>query len=250
MTRTKSILGAMLLSALAVCALGAVNASALTGHECKQGGGGTGIHYTDSTCSVEGKEGTFELVPDAGEHEIENTITPTTAGMNVTEGETEGTHGVLHGTLAGVSYQITCGSASSPGAIGKNSEVGGVMTITGTGTARYTECKMAKPTQCTVPATIETAKLTLTTEEDKIILNAPENKFVVLEVGGASCPAVLKGKKIIEGVARGSVVSPTSIEYTSTSGSALTFGGQACSFTIVTHVKTKGTETPGFVSTP
>jgi hypothetical protein len=235
MTRKNSILGALFLSALFVCAYGASSASALTVHECKAAVG-TAQGFTSSTCETASAEGAFHTVALSGKQKVTPTLTPTTAGMNVTEGETTGTHVVLHGSFAGIGYQITCTGLTSP-----NSELENVAgpAVKGTGSTEFTGCTMAKPATCTVPATIKTVGLTQTTKEDKVIF-APTvgTEFVTFEFGGASCPAAFKGSKTLSGKMVALAASPTSLEFTSTSGNELTFAGQPLQFTAVIHYKT------------
>lgn len=251
MTRTRSILGALLLSALAVCVFGAASASAMTLHECKEvGAKGTGIHYSDAKCSVESAEGKFETepLPANTNIEVENTLTPTTAGNSVTPKETAGTHIVLHTILGGVEVQITCKGASSPGAVVKDN-AGPPMSVTGTGKAKYTECEIVggekAAANCQVPATLETVELSMTTEGMNLVFKPKEGTaFITISFtskAGKTCPAGVAGEKQVQGTARAVVVSPTAIEFTNTPETEITFGGQKAFLTAVTHLRTKGT---------
>ena len=251
MKRTSSILGAVILSALMICAFGAMNASALTLHECKEViKQGTGTIYKDPKCSEQDLEGKFETVPIPVNTpiELENTLTPTTAGMNVTAGEIAGTHIVLHFVAGGISVIITCTGATGTGK-GQNELSGEVMKASGTGHAQYTGCKItgsAKAAEtCKVPETLETVELSLTTEGDKVVIKpASGTTFITIpftDIAGKTCPAAIKGEKTVTGVARGSVASPTAIEFTSESGNELSLGGLSAQLTVVTHMRTKGT---------
>jgi hypothetical protein len=251
MTRIRSTLGVLLLSALAVCAFGVSSASALTGHECKAAGKGTGTKYSDAKCSVVSGEGTFETEAiEAGvSKNVEGTVTPTTGGVELTTGEnTAGEHLVLHSILGGIEVQITCTGFSTPEANATNN-AGPPMTVTGTGKSRYTGCAIVASTKaaenCEVPATLETVTLKQTTEEDKVVYEPNAGAFFIkipfTNKAGKTCPAAILGEKEFKGVAKGSVASPTSIEFTKTSGSALTLGGQTAFFTGVIHFRTAGT---------
>lgn len=160
MARTSSLFGVLLLSALALLAFRATNASALTLHECK-GQIGTGKSYTDGTCSKENVEGAFRTVPITGEPELEATLTPTTAGGELTGGEEAGTHLVLHALVFGVSLQITCTGFNMPQAAIKNVDEEGVMQIAGTTHWRFTGCKVTGKFagKCSVPGELETTNL-------------------------------------------------------------------------------------------
>ena len=247
MNRTRSSLGALLLSALAVCAFGVANAPALTLHECKIGIG-TGKHYTDATCSRENAEGAFATEPVAGEPELEGTLTPTTAGAELTIGETGGTHAVLHTTIAAIEVQITCSGFTTPSAKAKNGEAGEVMSVTGSGKWKFTGCSIvgsAKPKEnCQVPETLEFNEMSLTTEEDKIVFKPKEGTlFITIPFSskpGKTCPAAILGEKALAGGAiKGAVASPTALEFTNTSGTSITLGGAEAKFTAVIHYKTK-----------
>lgn len=253
MNRTKATLGALILSVLALCAIGVGNASALTLHECKEfvkPGEGTGTVYKDPKCSEQSPEGKFETIPIPVNTpvELENTLTPTTAGMNVTAGEEAGTHIVLHFVAGGISVIITCTGATGTGQ-GKNELSGGVMKVSGTGHAQYTGCKIvgsAKAAEnCQVPETLETVEVSLTTEEDRVVIKPKEGTvFITIPFtskAGKTCPAAILGEKQVTGTAKGTVASPTAIEFTGESGSELKLGGIAAQLTVVTHMRTKGT---------
>ena len=245
MNRARGIFGTLLLSALAVSALGAANASALTMHECVQAEG-TATEYTSSTCETEGKGG-YHTTSVTGEIELENTLTPTTAGMNVTAGEEAGTHIALHFVSGGIAVQITCTGATGSGE-GQNEQVGEAMKVSGTGHATYTGCKIAGSTKaaenCQVPETLEPGEVSLTTEADKVVIKPNEGTtFITIPFtskAGKTCPAAILGEKKVTGVAKGSVASPTSVEFTSESGSELKLGEVPAQLTVVTHVKGNG----------
>ena len=255
MALKKSILGAMLLSALAFCAFGASSASASTLHECVQEkqAAPTNQPFTDSTCQTASTEGTWFTKPILANTkiELEPTLTKTLGGGTGGAGEEEGEHAVMHGTVGGVEYRITCKKLSSPNSVAENKEVGGKMVVEGTGKSRFEECSMPKPTQCTVPATIETEELTQTivdvSETEHFVKFAPvvAPKFVTFTISnaaGKTCPEALRGAKTAEGSVRARVDSPDKrmLTFDSTSGSELKFGGQPALFTATIHFKTKG----------
>lgn len=251
MTRTRSMLGALIVSALAVCAFGALNASALTMHECTATAEGTGKHYKDASCAEESTEGTFRTVPlPAGkEVELEGTLTPTTAGMNVTSGEVSGTHLLLHFKVGALEVQITCTAFSSPGAKVKNVEE--IKGVTGTTKVKVSNCLIVAgeltAANCQVAEAMETVELSVTTEEDQVIFK-PISGTTVFKMPftsrpGKTCP--IAGEKNVTGTLKGTAASPTALEFTNSSGSELGFidpklGAVTLQFTAVTHFKTKG----------
>lgn len=216
---------------LCLSALYSSSATALTAHVCLKSLG-TEQGFTDSTCSVKSAEGSWHTVKFSGRFPVSATLTPTTAGMNATEGEEAGTHVVVHGTLGGVNYQATCTGLSSPNSEAENS--GGA--IAGEGSVKLSGCSMKKPTQCTIPETIESVALSVTSKEDKLTF-APKTgtAFVTISVSGEKCPLALKGEKTVEGTAVATAASPTALEFTNESGSSLTLGGQPTQFTAVMH---------------
>ena len=251
----KSILGAMLLSALTFCAFGAASASASTLHECvEESVGATAGGFTDSTCQTESKTGTFHTKPIAPNTkiELEPTLTETAGGGTGGAGEEAGVHLVVHGTIGSVEYRITCKKLTSPNSASENKESGGKMVNEGTGKNRFEECSMTKPTQCAVPATIETVELKVTTVDQESgemffkVAPVSGSQFVTLTISNApekTCPEALRGSKTVEGNVWGRVDTSDKrmMTFDSTSGSELRFGGQPALFTATVHFKNKNT---------
>jgi hypothetical protein len=239
MKRTKSAVGLLVLSALCLCAFGVANASAenLTLEECTGvQSGSTSTEFTSSTCGTKGA-GSFRKTPIVGSQKVFPTLTETNfAGK--TEGETAGVHAVLHTVVAGVSFQITCGKLSSPNSVGENI-VSEAMGFKGSGTSVFNECKVTKPTSCTVPAELKTSELLQTNSEMKVTFKPKEGtKFITIPVGGESCPAAFKGEKEVTGEAIGTAEGE-SISFNSESGNNLKFGGNAAQFTAKIHFSTE-----------
>jgi len=231
MNKKKSLVGALLASALCVCALGAfaaTSASAATMHECLSTGGGTGTKYTTSECNTPGS-GSFETV-----------AIPAGSAVNVTPtGTSNFTLGI---TAGGVKFKISC-----TGLMGIGTEAGGEATaennaspmdVKGMGRSEFTGCGVVEPTTCTVNSTLTTTDLTSTTEGLKTKFTANSGTFINILVGGTSCPEALKGNKAVKGSATSVANGTTSQEFTETS-SALTFGGQAATFLGKYHTATK-----------
>lgn len=211
-----------------MAAFSAANASAATyeTYNTKSLGGGTGTLWNTS-CTAEEAGGPNETYPIAL-----NTAKP----VNVT-----GTSNfVLSATVGGVAFQITCEGLESVGGTITNTEPkAGEMVGTGTGKSKFTKCKATKPAGnvCTVAETLETVELSSKTVEMGIKYTPKEGEtFITITVGGASCPAALKGEKAVKGSAESATFDMVTQEFTAASGSALTFGGQAATFTGKYHV--------------
>ena len=252
MALKKSMLGAMLLSALTLCAFGASSASASTWHECVKEAGTEGSNFLDAECQKPG-EGEFhtKALPANTKVELEPTLTETAGGGTGGAGEEAGVHAVVHGTIGGVEYRITCKKLTSPNTVGEN-KPGPPMVVEGTGKAKFEECSMPKPTQCAVPATIETVEVKMTTvdeaEEKMFAKFAPVSgtafvTFTISNAAGKTCPEALRGTKTVEGSVRARIDSSDKrmATFDSTSGSSLTFGGQPALFTATVHCKNKKT---------
>lgn len=243
MKHSRSILGALLLCALCFSAFSAASASGSTLHVCTEEGlnQSTLERYTNGTC----------LVTD--------TITPghfhTTEIANGTAtkvtGEGEGNQ-ELSATLSGVKFTIKCTGQMTTAGTGTNVEEGGVMKTKGAGIViEYTGCTVTAPAEkgCKIKeGKIKTVALkSITVDEAGEVMKVkfePESgtKFTTITVEGCSVSA-LNGEKPVEGTASG-LVSKTDaglLEFTSTSGSALTFGGQAATYTGKTRSVMEGT---------
>jgi hypothetical protein len=110
MTRTKSIIGALALCALSICAFAAASASAapeLTAVTCKEKVGGK---YNTSHCETPGVAGNFETV-----------ALPLNETTEVTAKSTE-TEPALRATIAGAKVTIKCSGSESVGAFVANTE--------------------------------------------------------------------------------------------------------------------------------
>lgn len=236
MSKRKSILGILIASAMCICAVGAFgvsSASALTMHECTEASGTTGS-YTTSECSVTSETGKFHWVPIVGKQ----TLTPT-ATTNFT----------LGAVVGGVKFKIVC-TALGGTATAENTEAAGEMKIVGTGVAEYSGCSVSEPAgkSCVVANPIKTVELSSTTKEMKFTYTPKSGeKFTTIVVSGCTVTA-LNGEKEVKGTAVAEVEEPgtgtemgtagTTQKFTETSGSTLTFGGQAATFLGSLHYST------------
>lgn len=229
---------AAVLCGLCVAAFVAPSASAVTLHECKEAIG-TGVGYTDSTCSTESATGKFQTVPVSANSSVGLTFTPTSSA-------------VLSATIGGVKFQITCTGGSGSGTA-KNVEASGTMKVLGSeGHVRFEGCSVTMPTGkgCAVPSTLETVTLKSETKEmNDIITPATGETFLTIPVTKCSTEA-LNGEKAISGSASGINETGTTTEFTPTSGSALTFGGQSATLTGKTHSKVTATGVQVGLKTP
>ncbi len=247
MKRIKPVAGLLVLCGLCFCAFGASNASALTLHECKEAASGeTTKTYEDSECKKAKEGGKFRTVPlSVG---TSTPVTPTltetpgsTPERPLTTGETAGVHVVWHWVGGGITFQITCTGLTSADSTVTNKEIGGVKTFEGTGTVEFTGCTVKTPTQCTVPTTLKTVLLKLTTKEMSVILKPNSGgTWITIPISGASCPAAFKGEKETTGEAVGTVTEaePQMVSFDSKSGNKLKLGGiEGAQTTATTHTK-------------
>jgi hypothetical protein len=219
----------VLMCGVVAAAIGASSASAVTLHECKEGKG-TGIAYTNATCSAQSESGKFQTV-----------AIPLNTATALTFTATSTT--TLSATIAGVKFKIACTGGSGSGTA-TNTESGGSMKVIGSnGHVRFEGCTVTEPSGkgCTVPSTIETNTVKSQTSEMKdVIVPATGESFVTIPLSGCSAEA-LNGEKVISGSASGTNSGGSTTEFTSTSGSALKFGGQAATLIGSTHSKVTST---------
>lgn len=247
MTRSKSILGILCLSALGLCMFGASNASAMTLHECLKGIGTQ--QFKDSKCTEKLSGGEFGTIPIELNKQVE--LVPT---LTPTKGTTE-THASLSATIGGIAVEITCTGLNSPNTVAKNVEPeAGKMAVEGTGKSEFTGCALKNPAPpCKVPETITTNELKTSTNEMKTKYQpAVGEEFVKITISGCEGGnKILNGEKAVKGFANATSTEaePTSQTFETGAGE-LTFGGQAAVFKATVHFKTKGTETLVALETP
>jgi len=230
MNRMKSVLTLGLLSALCLCAFGASTASAVptgvTLHECTNLFEGTGGNpYTSATCETVGPGG-YGTAPISGTQSVVATGT---------------SNFVLSATVAGVKFTITCTGLESVGATATNGTSGEEMFASGEGKTKFTGCTVTAPVGkgCVVPGTIETVNLSSKTNAAMGTKYTPKSgeEFVTIPVTKCTTEA-LNGNKIVKGSATSETKTVTTQAFTTTSGSSLTFGGQAATFTGDYHFST------------
>jgi hypothetical protein len=203
MTRSKSIIGALVLCALAVCAFGAASASAvegekgLTAAECKKVG--VGNEFNSGQCITGAGSGEFATVPFEGTKEIEATVTQNSHKL----GNTEEPVAKFMGTSGGIAVTVTCGKGKITGKVTNTLEGTEIHRAHGTeNVVTYEECHVSKTTDTTkqckvkqagqVAGTLVTNSLTTTNvgvhHEVTIEPTTPNTVFVEFEIEKSSTP--------------------------------------------------------------
>jgi len=253
MTYSKSIIGALVLCALSLCAFGAASASAtvgLTAVECVEVAPGTGSFSTNHCETPETAGGSFKTVALPLNESKEG------------EGEAVGTT-ILHGTVALSEITITCGKAHATGKITNVTPEGNTKEMQGHGTeghSTYEECeahlksKTAAEEACQVEAItgalgkgkIQTTTLTATTGPEHKITYKPEvgttfTEFNILaEKATTQACSLPKAKVTLTGEIIGKVNTENHSHVTFTGEGSLKANGAAATATGTATGYTKG----------
>jgi hypothetical protein len=255
MTRRKSIIGALVLCALSLCAFGAANASALglTAVTCTNapGGPGTGNFETSHCETPEKKLSNFETVA---------------IPLNTTtelEGKAESVS-VLGATIATIAVEVKCKKASNLSGDVTNVTVGEEMKAHGTNIViNYTECLVnlvSNPLKtCEVESitgtagtkgTIATNPLTSTTRKEHNVVFNPEveganfAEFKILKGECLTATVTVKVSGSVTGIANTTKHSHITFEPATNGneGSVLKANGGAATYTGTNSAVMKGTE--------
>lgn len=228
----RAVLGLSLLSALLFCAFAAQSASAqkaenTTAFTCVEGGGAK--DFSDAHCDkkVGAGEGKFGHVAIANDTTTEIEITNEKMGAATNEKTSQ----LLKATAFGVKTEITCDTVTGTGTIHNvESGVGSKKhTVTGTGTVKYSGCKVLKPAKCSVGpieiknGTFQGVEKTGPEKNTMGVEFTPEagKPFTTIPFEGAEC--ALKGKSIsVEGTAIGTA-NPSVGDTAKHSGATVTF---------------------------
>ena len=265
-SRSRTLLGALLLCAVSICAFAAASASAtgLTAVQCEQVAAGTG-KYNNSHCTTPQSPGNFEtvVIPKNTKKEVEGTDTRTkTAGEGGGHGlgETAKPVTVLHFTGVGVSITVTCGTGNATGGSLENLEGPNRIVTTGA-SVTWTECHASPKTEptrsCKVQGTapaepenaIKTNPSTATTGPDhKIVVKPTEGgTFTKFNVLGASTPTCFTSATIgvtvtgeLWGRADTTTHSHLTFDEVSNAGSPFRANGNVASITETVTGFTKG----------
>lgn len=244
MTHVKGLVGAVVLSALILCAIGAGSASATTLHVCtaEKLTEPTTPKFEDSECRKPNESsGTFHLT------RLKVGV-PTKVMVNANASHT------FAATIAGIKFALVCEGLTGSGSY-TNIEIGGVMAFEGSSLQiEYTKCKVEEPAGkgCVVPEAISTKALKTTSqpmteaETTKVRLE-PESGETLMTVSVKGCTAtVLNGEKAVKGFAQGVVPEGNEgvLEFSGSSGSVLTVGGSAATYTGKTGTFMEGTSEP------
>jgi hypothetical protein len=242
MSRSKSLLFTLCLTALVACGFAASNASAMTMHECKKiEKGGTGVKYSDSNCTTVNGAGAFQTETLPQGETVEVTPTSTQTFLQVV-------------TISGIKFEFHCeagtGSAKTTNTVEKGS-----MMVLGTGVLTLQGCTVLLPegAGCTVPAEISTTELKLETSEMKTIYVPKEGTtLTTIKISGCEGAAkVLNGERKLTGkLVAVTGESPASQEFTATSGSEVEISGAPSSFTGKLHYATKANGATIALETP
>jgi hypothetical protein len=242
MTRRKSILGAMLLCSLSLCAFAAAHASATSLYVCEENPG-TGT-YTSSNCETSSESGAFHTVKAASPVTRETTPTSTLT---------------LASTVMGISISIECKSLSGTG-VGYNEVVEGANQALGKEIAwKIGECTALKPAGkgCKVKAgAFETNTMNSTTymisESVTGQKYTPATGTTLASIVTEGCS--LSGTYKLEGAIVGVVNNAKRAELSSTVESSkeggLKLNGQAATIETKWHSKRQGTENIVVIAEP
>lgn len=165
MTRHRSaVVCLFVLSALLTCAFVAQSASATpakntTAFTCVKVAKAKTGDFDDAHCDVRHKNEKGELTKE-GEftHELialGETTKVVVSNEKTKNATTETTPGVLKGELAGAKLEIVCGVIAGEGEFKNEEPESKVHTGKGSGTTKFTSCKVEKPTKCIVKEPIE-----------------------------------------------------------------------------------------------
>jgi hypothetical protein len=230
MNHRRALLRTLGLAALCTGVFGASNAFAeqtgYTLHECvAKGTGGTGVLYT-ANCAENSASGTAETKPIETKAPVEAASTGTS-------------NFILKSTVAGVNFESTCTGLGGMPRV-QNVLTGEFMHVTAEGPVTFTGCTVTAPAgKGCVVANVGGSKGTLTTVNLKSDTTATGSTkfepatgttFIEMEVSGCSV-AFLNGTKPITGTATSARETAVTQAFTTSSGSSLTFGGQAGTMT-------------------
>jgi hypothetical protein len=260
--RSRTLLGALVLCAVSICAFAAASAFAagLTAVQCEKTGSGK---YNNSHCTTPQSPGEFEtvVIPKNTKKEVEGTdtreITKTEHGL----GSTANPVAVFHSTFAGIAVTVTCGTGNTTGGSIENIELP-VKHIISTGSSvTWTECHASPKTQpaksCKVQGTLPaepensvgTVALTTTSgEEHKVVVKPTSgtelSKFNILGASTPECFTAVNIGVTVTGEAWGRANTETHSHVTfdeaSNTGSPLKANGNAASQTETVTGFTKG----------
>jgi hypothetical protein len=243
MTHLKALAGVAVLCALAMCAFGAGSASATTTHVCtaEHLGEPTTPKYEDSSCTKSNEtKGTFHLTQ----------LKPGVPTKVVVNSKSSQTFSV---TIGGVKLSFVCEVLTSSGSI-TNIEGPPMRTVGSFTPAEYNKCKVEEPAGkgCTVPETISSKALKAASqpmteaETTKVRIEPEEGEtFMAFTVKGCSITG-LNGEKVVKGFAQAVVPEGNegTLEFSGSSGSALTVGGSSIVYTGKLGTFMEGTTEP------
>jgi hypothetical protein len=247
MTRNKSYVVALCLAGLCSC-IAISQASAMTMHECKETNeGGTGVKYSDSGCSKVDGTGKFQTVTLKEGQTVEVTPTSTETFLSQT-------------VLSGIKFKFHCeevtGSAKTTNSYEEVEPPKKNMYVQGSGKIQLQQCTKIEPAGlgCTIPTEIETTELQLLTSAMTTAYTPKEGTtLATIKISGCEGAAkALNGEHQMTGklVAVTEEATPTSQQFTATSGSEVQISGAAATFEGKLHYATKASGQTLAIETP
>ena len=221
MSRGKSIVGVLVLFALAVGVFGASSASAKAWYTCEEVAPNTG-GFTDSHCTKKGIGNWSTIKIKSFPTLVVRTNTITTK---------------ISATIGGTSVEISC------------AEINGESNLTGEETEGeavdvFSGCEVISPAKCKVSgggfttAPLHTTVVKAGEEEPAQMKEAPESGTTIATITLEGCENTAFNKSFpLTGSAIGEVPleEPSSLSFSGTAGGALKFGGQTATFVAKIH---------------
>jgi hypothetical protein len=201
-------------------------AQALTTHECKETEFGTAIRYADANCSVKSFEGKFRTVEvAAGWFDVYPTYT--------------GVFGLSSKAL-GQNLKFECTGVTGGGKL-QNIEVGGERKVEGKEFIfELSGCTVLEPAGCKMASGLKTVQLKAISEavgETDRLKFTPASGETLATIKIEGCAAA--GSHQLKGAASGEVqANAKTIEFSTSSGSSLTFGSQPATVNWLFHLAT------------
>ncbi|HXF31801.1 MAG TPA: hypothetical protein VN522_09780 [Solirubrobacterales bacterium] len=216
------IAGALFVAAFNL--IGVSSAAASTTEECKIPVAGeifTSAHFKDANCEEPNGTGEFHttLVPA-------NSLLTRTNTIII----------IISGTIAGTPIEIKCETYGGTKTV-SNFEEKEVKGFKGEGKMKFSGCKMATPVACTVSESFETVTLSESSEDLKeevmrtLFVPKEGTKLATVKITGCA----LEGSYAISGKLRSQTVNIHTEEFSKTSGSELTLGGNTVDIIFTSH---------------
>ncbi|HXF32349.1 MAG TPA: hypothetical protein VN522_12585 [Solirubrobacterales bacterium] len=212
-------------------------ASAATEHECTMQAPGepTNVFYLSSPCTGEpDMSGNWHRLKTKG------VVHPQIFASSAQQ---------FTGTILGTPAAFECSTLGSSSGSVENFEEGGASKIKGSMVFKYTGCSISKPSGCKINGeangsaklTTETLNTLATTTggASSVKFSPSGEKLFTLKLTGCAAEGSFKATGSVTGAVPGT--DESLVEFTSTSGSALTLAGNPATYTGNTKVEKEGT---------